>query len=165
MKKIYIIFVLIIFSCSKQEKEPYILPKNAVYLIAGDSLKVWKLAKRFNGKTRMNMGDCFLSYRTTYRTDKTYYDNNGSFSDCGETLYANWEIITHKNGNSYIKQTSNQIPALMNIKENYKLFKIIHLSKDSLTLQFSHKQFQKTRIITDYFVQQDIKVKDRDFHW
>lgn len=165
LKKCYIILVLIIFSCSKQEKEPYKLPENAVHLIAGDSLKVWKLAKRFNGKTRMNMGDCFLSYRTTYKTDKTYHDNNGDFSDCGKTLRASWEITADEKGNSYIKQISDQIPELMNIKENYKFFKILYLSKDSLTLQFSHKQFQKTRIITDYYVQEGVEVKDRDFHW
>lgn len=111
------------------------------------------------------MGDCFLSYRATYKIDKTYYDNNGSFSDCGETLNAIWEITNDEKGNSYIKHISNQISKLMNTKENYKFFKILYLSQDSLVLSFKHNQFGKSRIITDYLVEQDINVKDRNFHW
>lgn len=66
----------------------------------------------------------------------------------------------------YIKVSSEQIPQLMNIQEDYKNFKIIHISEDTLILQFDHKQFSNaTTRITDYYVPEHVSVENRDFHW
>lgn len=142
------------------------MPDNSVALIAGDSAKVWKLAKRTNNGTRMNMGDCFLSYRATYQTDSIMHDNNSDHSDCGETLTANWLLYTSKEGYPYIKLKSLQLKQLMNLDVDYKFFKILDLSEDQMVLEFRHKQFSsKESTIIDVFVPEDISIKDRDFHW
>ncbi|MDY8138166.1 lipocalin family protein [Aquimarina sp. 2201CG5-10] len=152
-------------SCITSKKEPYKIPENAIELITGTSGKTWKIAKRYNGGTRMNMGDCFLSYRITYLPDMTAKDNNDDHHDCGPSLIANWEISTNEKGNSFIKLTSDQLPKLMGVEKNYKFFKITYLNKDTLQLRFKHKQFSSTsRIIVDTYVQEDIIVKNRDFH-
>lgn len=166
--KMYIyvcIIALLITSCSKKIKEPYSPPDNLKELIAGDSLKVWKLAKRYNGKTRMNMGDCFLSYRQTFKSDGFVRDNNSEQSDCGPSLEGAWTIVKDSIGITHIRITSEQIPELMGIAENYKDFKVFYASKDSLHLSFTHKQFGEQRRISDYLVQEDIEVVDRDFHF
>lgn len=69
-KAILLIIMLSVISCSKT-KEPYQLPQNAIELISGKNEKTWKLAKRLNNKIRMNMGDCFLSYRQIFMFKKT----------------------------------------------------------------------------------------------
>ncbi len=162
-----IIISIVIISCSKTPKEPYKLPKNSVELIAGTNGagKTWKLAKRYNNGTRMNMAGCFLSYRITYLPNMTLNDNNGEQDDCGPSLIANWEITEDKKGNSYLKYHSNQLPELMNIKKSYKYFKILQLTKDTLQLQFRHKQFSSKSTFIDTFVTENIEVKNRDFHW
>ena len=166
MIKYLLISCIIFVSCSEPPKEPYILPDNAIKLVTGDSAKIWKLARRFNNKTRMNMGDCFLAYKQTYRSDMTMHDNNGENIDCGETLNATWKFIKDKGENYYIKWNSEQLPALMHIEEDYKFFKIIHLSEEQMTLQFNHKQFSnKTSLITDIYVPEHVSVEDREFHW
>ena len=166
MRKYLLISCIVIVSCADPEKEPYVPPENAKHLIAGDSAKIWKLARRFNDKTRMNMGDCFLSYRQTYLSDMTMHDNNGEQRDCGETLNAKWEFIKDQKGNYYIKWISEQLPSIMNIEEDYKYFKILHLSDEQLTVQFNHKQFSsKTTTITDFYVPEHVSIEDREFHW
>lgn len=166
MKKYLLISCMIIVSCSEPPKEPYMLPDNAMKLLTGDSTKTWKLARRFNNKTRMNMGDCFLAYRQTYRFDMTMYDNNGENTDCGETLNATWKFIKDQGENYYIKLNSKQLPALMHIEEDYKFFKIIHLSEEQMILQFNHQQFSnKTSLITGIYVPEYVSVKDREFHY
>ncbi len=171
MKGVFIFFcsfflVITLVSCEdKPEVKPYLLPSNALKLISGDSVKTWKLASRYNGKTRMNMGDCFLHYRQSYTSNGEAFDNNAEAVNCGPSLVASWEITTTEKGNSYIKLTSAQIPELLNIEEDHKFFKILYVSKDSLTLSFSHNQFGKKKTITDYLVQEDLEVPDRDFHW
>ncbi|MTI29252.1 lipocalin family protein, partial [Xanthovirga aplysinae] len=153
-------------SCSKAKKEPYKIPENAFSLIAGESGKTWKLARRFNGKTRMNMGDCFLSFRQTFKPDLSVMDNSGKNKDCGESLIGTWRLTKDKKENYYIKIISDQIPRLMNIEEDYKYFKILHVSEDQLTLQFRHKQFSnKERTMTDIYVPEEMEVEGRDFHW
>ncbi|MFT5892943.1 MAG: hypothetical protein ACI9Y7_003058, partial [Dokdonia sp.] len=85
--------------------------------------------------------------------------------NCGPSLEATWEITTSEKGDTYLKLTSDQIPELLNQESNEKFFRILYLSKDSLTLSFVHKQFNKRRRITDYLVREDLEIEDRDFHW
>ncbi len=166
MKKYLLISCLVTVSCAEPPQEPYQLPGNAASLLTGDSTKTWKLARRFNGETRMNMGDCFLSYRQTYQSDSTMHDNNGEQSDCGETLHATWHLVRNGSGHYYLKLISDQLSALMNIDEDHKYFKILQLSKDQTTVRFKHQQFSnKATLITDVYVPEDASVEDRDFHW
>lgn len=162
---LFVSIFLIASSCSKKEKKPpYQPPQNAVHLITGDSTKTWKLAKRYNGKTRMNMGDCFLGYRQTFGNDGLVADNNSELTNCGESLTGRWNIIKDSSGYTYIRIESPDIPELMNIEESFKDFRIFYLSKDSLHLSFEHTQFGEKRRISDYFVQEAIEVSDRNFH-
>lgn len=113
----------------------------------------------------MNMGGCFLSFRQTYSSDMSMTDNNGEQADCGESLNAKWEITKDEEGHSFIKLSSPQIPELLNIEEEFKNFKILYLSKDTLKLAFYHRQFSdRTTTIVDYLVPESFKVADRDFH-
>ncbi|WP_298547811.1 lipocalin family protein [uncultured Aquimarina sp.] len=169
MKKYYptllLAFVIITFSCSKSNKEPYQIPENSIELIAGISGKTWKIAKRHNDGTRMNMAGCFLSYRTIYKPDMTMKDNNSEQHDCGPSLIADWEITQSKKGHYFIKLKSDQLPEMMNIEKDYKNFQITYLSKDSLQLRYRHAQFSgQVRTIVDLYVQEDVPVKNRDFH-
>ena len=156
---------ILFISCLSNKKKVSKLPDNPIESLTGTSIKTWKLAKRYNNGTRMNMGDCFLSYRITYKANMTFADNNGEYNDCGPSMIGKWEIITDKKGYSYIKQTSDQIPILLNIDKNYKFFKILKLNKDTLQIQFRHKQFSSKSTFVDLLVRDDINVKDRDFHW
>lgn len=166
MKKFLIFISAILFSCSGPEKPVYQLPENFTSLISADSTKTWKLAKRANDGTRMNMGDCFMAYRQTFAVDSTMRDNAGDTRDCGVTLLATWKIVKDKKGNSYIKLQSDQLPELLQIDEDYKFFKVLQLSEEELVLEYKHKQYgNKSRTITDYYVPENIKVEDRDFHW
>lgn len=159
-------FLAALFGCSEAKEPAYKLPSNAKFLLAGDSAKTWKLARRFNNETRMNMGDCFLSHRETYRRDMTMANNSGEHSDCGKTLNATWKFVKDKEENYYVRISSPQLPEIMNIENDYKLFKVLLLKEDQMTLQFRHKQFSnKTTTITDIFVPESSSVKDREFHW
>ena len=156
--------MLFIVSCDNSEKKIFIAPDNALNLIAGDSIKTWKLAKRFNNGYRMNMGDCFLSYRVTYDRNLKMRDNNGDYFDCGNSLRADWEIVTNDKG-SFIRLESDDIPTLLSIDKNYKYFQIVSLSENELAIKFKHTQFSSTpTFITDYLVPEDIEVENRDFH-
>ncbi len=169
MKKQYYPLFLIVLVVSTlvacARKEEYILPKNAIELLAGTSGKSWKLAKRMNNNTRMNMRGCFLSYRVTYHPHMLVTDNNGEQENCGLSLEANWDIIKGKKAKSYIKWTGDQLPELLNIKENYKYFKILKLTRDTLKLQHRHKQFSSASTFVDILVPENVNIKDRDFHW
>lgn len=176
MNKIIILctFLLIgVISCKDEPTPPYSIPENTVTLLTADSIKSWKIARRYNGKTRMNMGDCFLGYRQRFRTSVALSansigyvsDNNGELRDCGSSLEAKWEITASDKGDFYLKLTSDQIPELLGQDSKEKFFKIMYLSNDSLTLSYVHKQFNKRLRITDYLVREDLPVEDRDFHW
>ncbi len=162
---VILIAVLSFISCTKSSKKPYTLPDNPIALLAGKTGKTWKLAWRYNNGTRMNMRGCFLSYRATYSPNMMFKDNNGDHENCGSTLLGNWEIIKGKKGNSYIKLTSDLLPDIMNIDKKYKFFKILKLHRDTLRIQFRHKQFSSTSTFVDTFVSEHIGIKDRDFHW
>ena len=156
---------LIFTNCKDSTPETYKLPQNAIELICGKEEKVWKLAKRLNNNIRMNMGNCFLSYRQHFRNNMTMNDNNGKHNGCGESLNAKWEIVKNENGISFIKIESNQLPKLMNIEDNFKYFQILELTKEKLTVTYQHKQFSnKVMWIKDFYVPESVKVKDRDFH-
>lgn len=161
----FLLCIILFASCAKKKLKPYELPDNAIVLLTADSVKSWKIARRYNGKTRMNMGSCFLSYRQRFRESGIVSDNNADNKDCGPSLEATWEITTEENGYSYLKFTSDQLPELLNQNKNFKLFKILYLSKDSLTISFTHVQFSERRTITDYLVRENLEVEDRDFHW
>lgn len=165
-QKLSIIAIIISsISCSEPKKEPYQMPENAIELIAGTAGKTWKIAKRYNDGTRMNMAGCFLSYRNTYLSNMTMKDNNDEQADCGASLKANWKLIKNKEGHTFIKVTSDQLPELMGIEENHKFFQVTLLNKDSLQLHYRHAQFSgQVRIIKDLYVQEDVMVSDRDFH-
>ncbi|GAB5400106.1 MAG: hypothetical protein Aureis2KO_16910 [Aureisphaera sp.] len=160
--------LLLVSSCSKTKNDDvFVLPENAEFLIASDSLKTWKIAKRYNGKVRMNMepDGCFIKYKQTFFTNDSVIDNNELNSNCGPSLKGTWEITKGSNGFSYIKLSSSLLPELLGIEEDYKFFKIVYLSKDSLTLSFSHNQYGKKRTITDYLVRDDLDVGNRTFHY
>ena len=164
--QLILIILISVFSCSEDKKTPFELPKNAVHLIAGDSAKTWKLARRFNNNTRMNMGDCFLSYRVTYKTDSILHDNNSEHRDCGESLSSKWTIYHSDDNFPYVKIKGGNLQELMDLKKNYKFFKILDLSKDQMILEFTHKQFSnKTTTMVDVFVTENAVVNDRNFHW
>ncbi len=134
-------------------------------LIASDSVKSWKLAQRFNGKIRMNMGPCFMAYRQTFQIDSLVFDNNSKTINCGPSLKGKWQLHTTSKGNHFIKISSPQLPQLLNSDKEYKYFKILYLSRDTLKISFSHKQYgNQVRTITDYLVREDLDVGDRYFH-
>lgn len=112
------------------------------------------------------MGDCFLSYRATYRANGTMNDNAGKNRDCGETLNATWKFVKGSKGNDFVKISSDQLPSLMNIEDDFKHFKVIYMAEEELILQYTHKQFSsKASTITDIYVPENIEVEDRTFHW
>lgn len=169
MKKWFIsILALMCFSfnsCDKQKKKPYQPTSNLKELIAGDSLKTWKIAKRYNGKTRMNMGDCFLKYRQSFFSNGGVSDNNEDQSNCGSSLIGAWSIIKDSASYTYIRIISDDIPELLNIEENYKDFRVFYASEDSLHIYFIHTQYGQERRISDYLVQEEVSVPNRNFHF
>lgn len=158
-------FLFSFTSCSDPKTTPYTPPSEIQSLIAGDSSKVWMLAKRFNGTVRMNMEGCFMTYRQTFAKNRMVHDNNGEQANCGETLSGSWELTNDNVGNHYIKIKSEQYKRLMGRDSGFVEFKILYASKDSLTLTFIHNQFGTVRRITDYLVTEDVIVPDRNFHW
>lgn len=90
MRTFYAALILVFMtSCGSDN---FKLPENASSLLTNDSTKTWKLAKRYNDGYRMNMGDCFMSYRVSYSNDGTTSDNNALNIDCGDSMEANWSF-------------------------------------------------------------------------
>lgn len=134
-------------------------------LIHGDSSKTWKIARRYNDNVRMNMGPCFLAYRQTFKSNQSVSDNNENRSDCGLSLKGSYEFKKGPKGHPYIKINSPDIPKLMNTDKDYKYFKILKLSEDTLKLSFKHNQYgSKSRTITDILVRENLDIGDRYFH-
>ncbi|MCH4822367.1 lipocalin family protein [Gramella lutea] len=151
-------------SCSEEHKA-YNLPENASSLLHGDSLKTWKIARGYNNDVRMNMGPCFMNYRQTYKLNGVVLDNNEENRDCGSSLKGQWKFKKNKKGEPYLKITSPDIPQLMNTDKDYKYFKILKLTRDTLKLSFKHAQYGNTkRTITDILVREDLDIGDRYFH-
>ena len=65
--------------------------------------------------------------------------------------------------NNFIKIISPQLPQLLNIEKDYKYFKILYLSKDTLKISFTHKHYVN-QVRTDYLVREDLDVGNRYFH-
>lgn len=134
-------------------------------LIHGDSSKTWKIARRYNDDIRMNMGPCFLAYRQTFKADQNFFDNNEKTGDCGPSLIGTWEFKKGPKGDPYVKISSPDLPELLNTNKDYKYFKILKLTEDSLKLSFKHKQYgNKSRTITDILVRENLDIGDRYFH-
>jgi len=160
---ILVTLILFLFSCN--DNETYTLPENAEHLIYGESSKSWKIARRYNDDIRMNMGPCFMAYRQTFEQDKTVSDNNEKNRGCGASLYGTWQFKKDSQGQAYIKITSPDIPELLNTDKDYKYFKILKLTKDTLKLSFKHTQYgNKSRTITDLLVRENLDIGDRYFH-
>ncbi|MEM8893737.1 MAG: hypothetical protein AAGC88_04105 [Bacteroidota bacterium] len=162
------IFLMCIYlvDCTSKTEQPFQLPQNARTLLTADSVKTWKLARRINNSTRMNMGHCFLEYRQTYYVDQLMHDNAGENWGCGETLDAQWHFTYDKSGQYYVKLVSDQLPKLMKLSDNFKHFKVLDLRKDQMVLQYRHQQFSgKASTITDVWVPEGLNISDREFHW
>ncbi len=166
MRAIWLMVVLGLSGCSSESEKPFQLPTNAKSLIAGDSIKTWKIARRFNNGTRMNMGDCFLAHRQSFAIDNEFFTSASGRSDCGEPMIGKWSLAKDENGVAYIKLESGQIPQMLNIEDDFKFFRINMLSDSLLVLQFNHAQTTKKQTtMVDYFVPEGVKVDDRNFHW
>ena len=156
---------LMVLSCAS-EPTPYQISNDYLTLLAGDSAKSWKHAQRLNNGTRMNMAGCFLSYEQTFRKNGRVSDNLSQHAGCGESLLGDWKVVKDQKGHFYIRISSEQIPKLMNIEEDFKLFKILQLCQDQLTLEYSHRQFSDNlTTFTDVMVPVGTEVEGRDFHW
>lgn len=164
MKSIFFLYLVLILSLQSCTSDKFELPENAQQLLTNNASKTWKLAKRYNDGHRMNMGDCFLSYRVTYSNDGTTTDNNSQNKDCGQSMQANWSFYTNDNG-AYIKLKGEKVRQLLNQENDYKFFKISQLSDTLLVVSFRHKQFGNTeRTIQDYLVPEELEVKGRNYH-
>lgn len=167
MNRILGIFLLVIlFACESEPEQPFEIPSNPKYLLAGDSAKTWKIARRFNNGTRMNMGDCFVAHRQSFKINNEFETSSSGRNDCGDSMRGQWSLARDPNGFTYIRLESDQLPEMMNIEQNFKLFKINMLSDSLLVLQFTHAQTTKKQTtLVDYFVPEDVIVNDRNFHW
>ena len=165
----YTILLLLYFGCSKGKKEViYTLPDNAVEMLAGKESKTWKLAKRTNGGTRVNMGDCTLAYRQTFSANLQVSDNNAQQPDCGPSLTGSWKFGLGKDGQAYLAITSSIVPKLFKVENgsSTKYFKITSLSDSMLVYHFEHQLFSnRTTIIEDVLIPEDVPDLNRNFHW
>ena len=159
-----LITIFTLLACSDRHT-PYDLPENTQFLLHGDSTKTWKIARRYNDAVRMNMGPCFLAYRQTFNSDHSVQDSNDTNEDCGSSLKGKWNFKKGPNGDPYIKINSPDIPELMNFEKDYKYFKILKLTADTLKISFKHQQYGDTyRKITDVLVREDLDIGDGYFH-
>lgn len=163
---ILVVLLALLVSCQSDKDETFLLPSNANQLIAGEHSKTWKLATRYNNNTRMNMGDCFLSYRVTYSSDKSVTDNNSEHEDCGESLDTNWSTYENDEGQAYIKLKGPKVKELLNQDKDYKFFKLIALDSNLMVVEFKHAQYgSKATKILDSLVPETVNVEGRKFHW
>lgn len=163
---VLIFSLMSLVSCQSDKENIFLLPSNANQLIASDNSKTWKLATRYNNNTRMNMGDCFLSYRITYNRDMNVTDNNSENEDCGESLNAKWTTYENEKGQAYIKLKGPKVKVLLKQDKDYKFFKLIALDSNLMVVEFKHAQYgSKATKIIDSLVPENVKVEDRKFHW
>lgn len=164
-----LILIAFLSSCSAKKEDPpvYTLAANATELLAGQESKTWKLAKRTNNKTRVNMGNCTLSYRQTFHSNGQVSDNNAENHDCGPTLNGQWALSLDSKGNPYLSITSDLIPSLFKVKEGSKTkyFQIVTLKDSLLVFRFQHQLYtNKTTIIEDTLIPENAPEGDRNFH-
>ena len=150
---ILFLFVFILSACIETEEPPYPLPQNAVNMLSGDESKTWKLVKRFSNKTQIELDNCYKSYKQTFFSNRIMRDNKDSMQYCGETLTAEWKFSKDNRDYYYIQLTSEQIPRLMGIQENEKLFKIRYIDSNELVVEHPDNQFSSgLATITDIYV-------------
>ena len=165
MKNAILVLMMMVLLLSCQEDQVYELPKNTAILLAGDDAKTWKLARRSNNNVRMNMGPCFLNYRQSFSVDNTVEDKNGRNKNCGPSPAGTWKFKKGAKNEPYLRITSPQIPELLSTSKEYKDFKILKLTIDTLDVVFRHNQYGNTsRLITDILVREDLDIGDRYFH-
>ncbi|MBO6608014.1 hypothetical protein [Psychroserpens sp.] len=163
---ILVVLLTLLVSCESDKNDIFLLPANANRLIAGEHSKTWKLATRYNNNIRMNMGDCFLSYRVTYSRVMNITDNNSEHEDCGESLNAIWSTYENDEGQAFIKLKGPKVKALLNQDNDYKFFKLLALDSTLMVVEFKHAQYgSKATKIIDSLVPEHIKVDGRKFHW
>ncbi len=163
------IAVIVISACgSENEYKIYNLPDQAATFLSGETGKTWKLAKRVNNGTRVNMGECTIGYRQTFLPDFAVSDNNSEMYDCGESMNGTWELIENKKGAAFLTITSDLVPKYFKVPEGSKTkyFQLVELSPGVLVYKFKHELFStKTSIVVDVLVPEDSVVDDRNFHW
>ena len=167
LRSILILFGgIYLIACSDEPEQLFQLPSNASQLVAGDSLKTWKIARRYNNGTRMNMAGCSFEHRQIFLRNKSFHTASDGLTECGDSMIGKWAFVKDTEGASYIKFMSDQIPEMMNIEEKFKLFRIMELSDTLMILRFNHAQTTKRQTtLVDYFVPEDYIVNDRSFHW
>lgn len=155
-------------SCSpKTEENRFTLPENVLELVAGKKSKTWKLAKRTNGNTRVNMGKCTLDFRLTFSTNYTFKDETNN-PNCGPFISGVYGFVLDKNKNVYLNLKGEHIAQIFEIKnqDSSKYFQIIDLSDSVFIYRYSHKLFSdKTTIIEDVLVPEEVDFEGREFHY
>lgn len=155
-------------SCRPQKEEiPFALPANALELVAGKNSKTWKLVKRTNGSTRVNMGECTLDFRLSFATNYTFKDETTN-PNCGPFIAGVYGFALDKNKKPYLKLKGDLIAQVFEIKnqESSKYFQILNLSDSVFIYRYSHKLFSdKTTIIEDVLVPEEVDFEGRDFHY
>ncbi|MFV8280673.1 lipocalin family protein [Christiangramia marina] len=165
MKNAILVLMMIVLVLSCQEEQVYSLPEDAESLLTGGETKTWKLARRMNNNVRMNMGPCFMEYRQNFSNDQSVRDNNGENKNCGPSLVGTWEFKKGSKNEPYLRIASPQIPELLSTTKEYKDFKILKLTMDTLEVVFRHNQYGNTsRLIKDILVREDLDIGDRYFH-
>lgn len=166
MRCLFITFlILLLLGCGSRKESVFGIPEMGTLWLAGDSVQTWKIAQRINGGTRMNMGDCFLSYRLRYFAKGTFSDNSDEHEGCGSTLAGTWQWKENKAGQAYLRWDSPQLPDVMHADTTYKYFKVLYLSPTELKISYQHTQYgAKPRLIIDTYVPDTVVVPDRNFH-
>ena len=164
-----ILIALFWFNCSSEKEEVvFQLPENASELLAGKDAKTWKLAKRTNGKTRVNMGECTMAYRQTFERNNKVADNNKTREDCGPSIEGTWQFSYDKKKRPYLAITSEMLPKLFKLKNGGKTkhFQIVTLTDSLFVYRFAHELFtNKTTIIEDVLIPENVIDNGRNFHW
>lgn len=139
-----ILVIITIAACSPQkEYVVYRLPENAGDLLSGVKSKTWKLARRLNNGTRVNMGECTYGYRQTFMADGNVSDNNSGMYDCGESMNGTWRLYENHNGAAFLSITSEVVPKYFKVDEGSKTkgFQLVELSPGVLVYKFKHELF------------------------
>lgn len=172
MKPSIILIILTTFvwlNCGATKEETvFQLPENASELLAGKGSKTWKLAKRTNGKTRVNMGECTMAYRQTFDRNNKVTDNNKEREDCGPSIEGTWQFSYDEKKRPHVAITSEMIPKLFKTKtgSQTKHFQIVALTDSLFVYRFAHELFtNQTTVIEDVLIPENVIAEGRNFHW
>ena len=162
------LMLLILWGCGSGESSKiFRLPPDSDQTLAGTNRKTWKLAKRTNNGTRVNMGECTLHYRQTFYANHQVEDNNSLRSDCGDSMNGKWNLSENESGVAYLSIASEVVPKYFEVPEGSitKHFQLVELTDKSLVYTFKHKLFStKPSIVVDYLIPADSVFEDRNFH-